>query len=64
MKLCLGVDYLMVKLYPFFAKGLLLPGYDLFRKTSRFKFARIIEKTQWFSCKEILRMQQKILELF
>ena len=52
---------LMGELYPFFARNFLLPVYDLIRHTSRFKFAHILERTQWLPQKEILHLQQKNL---
>jgi len=42
-------------------RNFVLPTYDFARGTSRFRFGRILEKTQWLSYKEIKRLQQKNL---
>jgi len=47
----------MSGVYSFFAKNFLMPLYDFVRGTSRFKFGRVLEETQWLSPKKIQQLQ-------
>lgn len=47
----------MSKIYPLLMKNFALPIYDIIRGTSRFKFNRVLQKTQWLSREEIERLQ-------
>ncbi|MGB9959777.1 MAG: phenylacetate--CoA ligase family protein [Candidatus Bathyarchaeales archaeon] len=47
----------MASLYSSLARNFLLPIYDLARGTSRFAYARVLDKTQWLSQEEINKMQ-------
>jgi phenylacetate-CoA ligase len=49
------------KLYPRIVNGVVLPVYDIVRRTQRKKYARILNKTQWLSRKEIVEIQEKNL---
>jgi phenylacetate-CoA ligase len=51
----------MSKIHSFLVRNLALPIYDIARGTSRFKFNRILEKTQWLPRHEIERLQIKNL---
>lgn len=51
----------MSRFYPLLIKNLVLPFYDLVRGTSRFKFSRVLQKTQWLPQKEIERLQKRNL---
>jgi phenylacetate-CoA ligase len=51
----------MGRLYSSIAQNFVLPIYDVVRGTSRFKFSRFLEKSQWLSRKEIERLQNKNL---
>jgi phenylacetate-CoA ligase len=46
-----------------FAENVLVPFYDLVRKTSRFKCGRILQRTQWLSGSEIEVLQLKNLRV-
>lgn len=48
-------------IYTLFASNCELPVYDIVRKTSRFRFGQILEKTQWFSPQEVALLQNKNL---
>jgi phenylacetate-CoA ligase len=47
----------MSRFYPFLAQNFVLPVYDIVRRTSRFGFGRVLQKSQWFSRTEIERLQ-------
>lgn len=47
--------------YHYFAQNVLLPVYDLVRGTSRFRYGRILDKTQWLAPKDIASLQLKNL---
>jgi len=47
----------MIRKYPLLMENFVLPIYDIVKRTSRFKFSRILQKTQWLSREEIERMQ-------
>ncbi|KON33097.1 hypothetical protein AC477_02020 [miscellaneous Crenarchaeota group-1 archaeon SG8-32-1] len=47
----------MSKIYSYFSQNVVLPVYDLIRHTSRFKYGRILDMTQWLSMKELERLQ-------
>jgi phenylacetate-CoA ligase len=49
----------MINIYPLLGEKLLVPLYDLARGTSRFKCELELNKTQWFSKKEIETLQQR-----
>ncbi|MCJ7633114.1 hypothetical protein MUP77_12075, partial [Candidatus Bathyarchaeota archaeon] len=51
----------MSRLYNSFVQNFVLPTYDFVTGTSRFKSIRSLQKTQWFSRKEIRRFQTKNL---
>lgn len=51
----------MSRFYPFFMQNLLLPVYDIAKGTSRFQFNRILERTQWFSPRQIKSLQVRNL---
>lgn len=51
----------MDKIHSLFAQNIVLPLYDLIKGTSRFKFHRVLEKTQWLPKQEIERLQIKSL---
>lgn len=46
-----------------FAQDFVLPVFDLARGTSRFKFGRVLQKTQWLTRKEIERLQNRNLRV-
>jgi len=46
-----------------FAQDFLLPVFDLARGTSRFKFGRVLQKTQWLPRREIERLQNRNLRV-
>ena len=47
----------MVRKYQLMMENLVLPIYDIARRTSRFKFSRVLQKTQWLPSEEIRRLQ-------
>ena len=47
----------MAKIYSCFSLNVVLPVYDLVRHTSRFKYGRILDRTQWFSRKDLEQLQ-------
>jgi len=49
--------------YPFFTQNVVLPVYDLARRTSRFSRGRILRKTQWWRREEIERLQNRNLHV-
>jgi phenylacetate-CoA ligase len=51
----------MAASYSFVARNFLLPIYDFIRGTSRLKFMRVLERTQWLSPKDIQELQLKNL---
>lgn len=51
----------MSRFYPYFANFFIRPFYDLMKGTSRFKYGQILQKTQWFSRKELELYQIKKL---
>jgi len=46
-----------------FMQNLMLPLYDIARGTSRFKFGRVLEKTQWLPREEVERLQLRNLRV-
>jgi len=50
-------------MYSFLVKNLVLPVYDLYSGTSRFKFDQVLKRTQWFSKEQIQNLQNKNLRL-
>lgn len=48
-------------MYTAIAENMLLPFYDLLRRTSRYKCGKILEKTQYLPIDEIARLQNKNL---
>ena len=46
-----------------FAQDFVLPVFDLARGTSRFKFGRVLQKTQWLPRREIERLQNRNLRV-
>lgn len=48
----------MAKIYSLFSQNVVLPVYDLVRHTSRFKYSRVLDKTQWLSRDELERLQR------
>lgn len=53
----------MSRFYPLFAQNFVVPVYDIARGTSRFKFGRVLQKTQWLPCEQIERLQTKSLRV-
>ena len=53
----------MGEIYSWMMRNSVLPIYDLAKGTSRFKFGRILEKTQWLSRPEIERLQSRNLRV-
>jgi len=51
----------MSRFYPLLVQNFVLPVYDMVRGTSRFKFSRMLQKTQWLPRKEIERLQTRNL---
>jgi len=51
----------MVRKYQLMMENLVLPIYDIARRTSRFKFSRVLQKTQWLPSEEIERLQTRNL---
>jgi phenylacetate-CoA ligase len=51
----------MSRYYPYFARNFVVPFYDLFRGTSRFKFEHILKRTQWLSQNQLELLQKKSL---
>lgn len=51
----------MDRFYPFFTQNWLLPMYDIVKGTSRFAFSRLLQRTQWFSRKQIDQSQMRNL---
>lgn len=51
----------MSGLYPSIINAVVLPVYDVVRGTQRKKYAKILNKTQWLSRKEVLELQEKNL---
>ena len=51
----------MSRFYSLFTQNLVLPVYDIARGTSRFKFSRVLHKTQWLPREEIERLQTRNL---
>jgi len=47
----------MSRTYHLFAENVVLPVYDLVRRTSRFRFGRVLQKSQWLSRAQIERLQ-------
>jgi len=43
--------------YHLFAENVVLPVYDLVRRTSRFRFGRVLQRSQWLSRAQIERLQ-------
>lgn len=50
-------------IYPFLMNNVTLPLYDLFRGTHRFKYSRILNKTQWLSRQDIESIQKQNLRI-
>jgi phenylacetate-CoA ligase len=53
----------MSEIYPFIVQNFVLPIYDVVRGTSRFRFSRILKRSQWFSKQEIEKLQMRNLRL-
>ena len=53
----------MSRFYPLFAQNFVVPVYDLARGTSRFKFGRVLQKTQWLPHEQIERLQTSNLRV-
>jgi phenylacetate-CoA ligase len=51
------VGNFMSKLYSLFSQNVVLPFYDLVRHTSRFRYSRVLDKTQWLSRAELEQLQ-------
>ena len=51
----------VMSLYSGFMNNLTLPIYDLVRGTSRFRSARVLQKTQWLSRESLVRLQNQNL---
>ena len=47
----------MSRMYPLFMNNFVLPIYDIARGTSRFRAGLVLEKTQWFSQREIQKLR-------
>ena len=50
-------------IYSAFTRNVTLPIYDLVRDTSRFRYGRILQRTQWFPRKKLLELQNQNLRL-
>jgi len=53
----------MVGKYQLMMENLVLPIYDIVRRTSRFKFGRVLQKTQWLPREETERLQTRNLRI-
>ena len=53
----------MSKIYPYLMENLALPVYDIVRGTYRFRFGKVLQKTQWLSREEIERLQTRNLRV-
>jgi len=53
----------MSRFYPLFAQNFVAPVYDIARGTSRFKFHRVLQKTQWLSREQIECLQTRNLRV-
>jgi phenylacetate-CoA ligase len=53
----------MSRFYPLLAQNFVLPIYDIARGTSRFRFGRLLQKTQWLPSKELERLQARNLRI-
>lgn len=53
----------MSRICPFFAENFVLPVYDLVRRTSRFQFGRVLQKSQWLPRPQIERLQNENLRV-
>ena len=47
----------MSRVHPWFMQNFVLPVYDVVRGTSRFKCGRVLDRTQWFSPRDVERLQ-------
>ena len=47
----------MSRTYPLFVENFVLPVYDIVRRTSRFRFGRVLQKSQWLPRAQIERLQ-------
>jgi len=49
--------------YPFLMNNLILPVYDIARGTSRFRYGRTLNKTQWLASRDVESLQKQSLRL-
>lgn len=52
---------MVLRLYPSLVNDIVLPTYDIVRRTSRFRCSRVLSRTQWLSRKEIDALQLRNL---